>query len=57
MHVATYWIWWVLAAILVGTELFTGTFYLLAVGCRVCPWVALPPGWGRTRRRTVAHRR
>ena len=32
MHWATYWIWWVLAAILVGAELFTGTFYLLAIG-------------------------
>jgi len=30
--VATYWMWWALAAVLVGTELFTGTFYLLAVG-------------------------
>jgi membrane protein implicated in regulation of membrane protease activity len=30
--VATYWIWWTLAAVLVGAELFTGTFYLLAVG-------------------------
>ena len=30
--VATYWIWWALAAVLVGAELFTGTFYLLAVG-------------------------
>ena len=29
---ATYWIWWVLAAVLVGAELLTGTFYLLAVG-------------------------
>jgi len=29
---ASYWIWWVLAAVLVGTELLTGTFYLLAVG-------------------------
>jgi membrane protein implicated in regulation of membrane protease activity len=29
---AQYWVWWVLAAVLVGTELFTGTFYLLAVG-------------------------
>ena len=28
----TYWTWWVLAAVLVGTELFTGTFYLLALG-------------------------
>ena len=31
-NVATYWIWWVLAAVLVGAELITGTFYLLAVG-------------------------
>ncbi|MEO8346291.1 MAG: NfeD family protein [Betaproteobacteria bacterium] len=29
---ATYWTWWALAAVLVGTELFTGTFYLLALG-------------------------
>ena len=28
----TYWIWWVLATVLVGVELMTGTFYLLAVG-------------------------
>jgi len=31
-YVATYWIWWVLAVVLVGAELFTGTFYLLAAG-------------------------
>jgi membrane protein implicated in regulation of membrane protease activity len=31
-YAATYWIWWALAAVLVGAELFTGTFYLLAVG-------------------------
>ncbi len=29
---ADYWVWWILAAILVGAELVTGTFYLLAVG-------------------------
>jgi membrane protein implicated in regulation of membrane protease activity len=29
---ATYWIWWVLAGTLIGVELLTGTFYLLAVG-------------------------
>ena len=29
---ADYWIWWVAAALLVGLELATGTFYLLAVG-------------------------
>jgi membrane protein implicated in regulation of membrane protease activity len=27
-----YWTWWILAALLVGAELLTGTFYLLAVG-------------------------
>ena len=26
-----YWTWWILAAVLVGAELLTGTFYLLAV--------------------------
>src|SRR5258705_713714 len=31
-RMADYWIWWVLAAVLVGLELVTGTFYLLAVG-------------------------
>mgnify|MGYP001051809917 FL=1 len=30
--VAAYWIWWALAGVLVGAELLTGTFYLLAVG-------------------------
>ena len=29
---AAYWIWWALAGVLVGAELLTGTFYLLAVG-------------------------
>jgi membrane protein implicated in regulation of membrane protease activity len=29
---ADYWIWWIAAAVLVGSELVTGTFYLLAVG-------------------------
>jgi len=27
-----YWTWWILAAVLVGAELVTGSFYLLAVG-------------------------
>jgi len=27
-----HWIWWIAAASLVGAELLTGTFYLLAVG-------------------------
>jgi membrane protein implicated in regulation of membrane protease activity len=29
---ATYWMWWAAAAVVVGTELLFGTFYLLAVG-------------------------
>lgn len=29
---AAYWIWWVLAGVLIGAELVTGTFYLLALG-------------------------
>lgn len=29
---AAYWVWWILAGGLVGAELVTGTFYLLAVG-------------------------
>jgi len=29
------WAWWILAAVLVGAELLTGTFYLLAVGMAV----------------------
>ena len=29
---ADYWLWWVAAALLVGLELATGSFYLLAVG-------------------------
>lgn len=27
-----HWVWWIAAAVLVGAELVTGTFYLLAVG-------------------------
>jgi len=27
-----YWIWWIVAALLIGAELVTGTFYLLALG-------------------------
>ncbi len=26
------WIWWITAALLIGAELVTGTFYLLAIG-------------------------
>lgn len=27
-----YWTWWILAAVLIGAEIVTGTFYLLVVG-------------------------
>jgi membrane protein implicated in regulation of membrane protease activity len=30
-----YWIWWIAAAVLIGAELVTGTFYLLAIGVAV----------------------
>jgi membrane protein implicated in regulation of membrane protease activity len=45
---AAYWIWWALAVILVGAELMTGTFYLLAVGVAfavggVAAWLGAPP--------------
>ena len=30
-----HWAWWIAAAVLVGAELVTGTFYLLAVGLAV----------------------
>jgi membrane protein implicated in regulation of membrane protease activity len=30
-----HWIWWIAAAVLIGAELLTGTFYLLAVGVAV----------------------
>jgi len=30
-----HWIWWIAAALLIGAELVTGTFYLLAVGVAV----------------------
>ena len=29
---ATYWVWWAVAAVIIGSELLIGTFYLLAVG-------------------------
>ena len=30
-----YWVWWIAATLLIGAELVTGTFYLLAVGIAV----------------------
>nr|AKQ70974.1 hypothetical protein [bacterium enrichment culture] len=29
---AACWVWWIAAAVLIGAELVTGTFYLLAIG-------------------------
>lgn len=29
---AAHWVWWILGVVLVGAELVTGTFYLLAIG-------------------------
>lgn len=29
---SAFWLWWVMAAVLIGAELLTGTYYLLAVG-------------------------
>ncbi|MGC1816489.1 MAG: NfeD family protein, partial [Casimicrobiaceae bacterium] len=29
---ADHWIWWILAAMLIGAELMSGTFYLVAIG-------------------------
>src|SRR5437762_4769604 len=44
---AHFWIWWILAALLIGLELATGTFYLLAVGIAfglggVAAWLGAP---------------
>jgi membrane protein implicated in regulation of membrane protease activity len=46
----TIWIWWVAAAVLIGVELLTGTFYLLAVGFAVAiggvaAWLGASLGW------------
>ncbi len=32
---ALHWVWWIAAALAVGAELLTGTFYLLAIGVAV----------------------
>jgi membrane protein implicated in regulation of membrane protease activity len=45
---AEFWIWWILAALLVGLELATGTFYLLALGVAfalggVTAWLGASP--------------
>ena len=35
MTMSGYWTWWIVAAFLIGAELVTGTFYLLAIGSAV----------------------
>ena len=35
MTMSVAWAWWIVAAVLVGAELLTGTFYLLAIGMAV----------------------
>jgi membrane protein implicated in regulation of membrane protease activity len=32
---SVHWIWWIVAAAVIGTELVTGTFYLLAIGIAI----------------------
>jgi membrane protein implicated in regulation of membrane protease activity len=32
---SVHWIWWIAATLLIGAELVTGTFYLLAIGVAV----------------------
>ena len=44
---AAEWVWWVLGLVLVGAELLSGTFYLLAVGIAfllggIAAWMGLP---------------
>jgi membrane protein implicated in regulation of membrane protease activity len=43
---AAFWLWWIAAAVLIGAELLTGTYYLLAVGTAVAlggvaAWIGL----------------
>jgi membrane protein implicated in regulation of membrane protease activity len=35
LEMGAYWTWWIAAALLIGAELVTGTFYLLAVGIAI----------------------
>ena len=39
------WIWWIAAAVLIGAELLTVSFYLLAVGLAFVLGGS-PRGWG-----------
>ena len=45
-----FWIWWIAAAALIGAELLTGTFYLLAVGSAaaiggLAAWLGVGSAW------------
>jgi hypothetical protein len=47
---ASYWIWWIIAAAIVAAELLTLTFYLLVVGLAVAfggvvAWLGGDPTW------------
>lgn len=47
---STFWIWWIAGAVLIGAELLTGTFYLLAVGVAaviggVAAWLGAGVAW------------
>jgi membrane protein implicated in regulation of membrane protease activity len=47
---STFWIWWIAGAVLIGAELVTGTFYLLAVGIAaaiggLAAWLGAGLGW------------
>jgi membrane protein implicated in regulation of membrane protease activity len=43
---SAYWMWWIAAAALIGAEMLTGTFYLLAVGIAMaCGGIAAWVGW------------
>jgi membrane protein implicated in regulation of membrane protease activity len=46
--VAAHWLWWILAVVLIGVELVSGTFYLLAVAVAlaiggVAAWLGASP--------------
>jgi len=46
LGMSAYWMWWIAAAALIGAEMLTGTFYLLAVGIAVaCGGIAAWLGW------------
>ena len=58
---ALQYLWWIAAAILVGVEMMTGTFYLLIVGLAcvaggVVAMVGLDTGWQGALRRSLRSR-